>query len=87
MGYRIKYKIIGGIFLSRKKSLFLQKISAKRRFQGFLAHFRTSWVLNSSTDEGTYGRRIMVKRYVLHSILLSDLFSLEDTSVCFVNAH
>ena len=66
---------------------FVFAISAKGRFQGFLARFRTSWVLNSRTDKGTCGRRITVKRYVLHSILLSEVFSLEDISVCFVNAH
>ena len=63
----------------QEKFVFAKDVSAKGRFQGFLARFRTSWVLNS--------RRITVKRYVLHLILLSELFSLENISVCFVNAH
>ena len=86
MGYRIKYKI------TRKDILFTQTkfvfaISAKGRFQGFLVRFRTSWVLNSRTDKRTCGRRITVKRYMLHSTLLSEVFSLDDINVYFVNAH
>ena len=72
---------------TQEKFVFAKDVSAKGRFQGFLARFRTSWVLNSRTDKGTCGRCITVKRYVLHLILLSEVFSLEDISVCFVNAH
>ena len=71
----------------QEKFVFAKDFSAKGRFQGFLARFRTSWVLNSRTDKGTCGCRITVKRYVLHLILLSEGFSVEDISVCFVNAH
>ena len=44
----------------QEKFVFAKDFSAKGRFQGFLARFRTSWVLNSRTDKGTCGRRITV---------------------------
>ena len=71
----------------QEKFVFAKGVSAKGRFQGFLARFRTPWILNSRTDKGMCGRRNTVKCYVLHSILLSEVFSLEDISVYFVNAH
>ena len=37
----------------QEKFVFAKDVSAKGRFQGFLARFRMSWVLNSRTDKGT----------------------------------